>query len=142
MTVLAVPGKPLEAGLLESGLAGLADRRAAALVLVVGGHIADPGVQPHAVVALPHDRELGAQGRWVADLVEVGPFGLEVAEQRLDPGLVGGVPGRPKCWWMAHKAMNSRVEPEVICGPLSLRASSTGRDGSSMVGRPGRRGGR
>jgi hypothetical protein len=29
------------------------------------------------------------------------------------------VPGRPKCWWMAHKAMNSLVEPEVICGPLS-----------------------
>jgi hypothetical protein len=45
-----------------------------------------------------------------------------------------GVPGRPKCWWMAHKAMNSRVEPEVICGPLSLIASSTGRDGSSTVG--------
>src|ERR671914_1179859 len=32
-----------------------------------------------------------------------------------------GVPGRPKCWWMAHKAMNSLVEPEVICGPLSLQ---------------------
>jgi hypothetical protein len=30
---------------------------------------------------------------------------------------------------MAHKAMNSLVEPEVICGPLSLRASSTGRGG-------------
>jgi hypothetical protein len=26
-----------------------------------------------------------------------------------------GVPGRPKCWWMAHKAMNSLVDPEVIC---------------------------
>src|SRR5512132_3014112 len=45
-----------------------------------------------------------------------------------------GVPGRPKCWWMAHKAMNSLVEPEVIWGPLSLSASSTGRAGSSMVG--------
>jgi hypothetical protein len=45
-----------------------------------------------------------------------------------------GVPGRPKCWWIAHKAMNSRVDPEVICGPLSLRASSTGRDGLSTVG--------
>jgi hypothetical protein len=45
-----------------------------------------------------------------------------------------GVPGRPKCWWMAHKAMNSRVDPEVICGPLSLRASRTGRAGSSTVG--------
>jgi hypothetical protein len=111
-----VPGKPLQACLLESGLAGLADRRTAALVLVVGGDIADSGVQPHAVVALADHGEFGAQGRRVADLVEVGPFGLDVAEQRLDPGLVGGVPGRPKCWWMAHRAMNSLVEPEVIWG--------------------------
>src|SRR6266508_4849478 len=40
-----------------------------------------------------------------------------------------GVPGRPKCWWMAHSAMNSLVEPEGICRPLSLKASSTGRGG-------------
>jgi hypothetical protein len=26
-----------------------------------------------------------------------------------------GVPGRPKCWAIAHIAMNSRVEPAVIC---------------------------
>jgi hypothetical protein len=30
--------------------------------------------------------------------------------------------------------MNSRVEPEVICGPLSLIASRIGRAGSSTVG--------
>ncbi len=30
--------------------------------------------------------------------------------------------------------MNSLVDPEVICGPLSLKASSTGRAGSSTVG--------
>lgn len=30
-----------------------------------------------------------------------------------------GVPGRPKCWAaVAHMAMNSRVEPDVICGPF------------------------
>jgi hypothetical protein len=34
---------------------------------------------------------------------------------------------------MAHKAMNSRVEPEVICGPLSLIASRIGRAGSSTL---------
>jgi hypothetical protein len=34
--------------------------------------------------------------------------------------------GRPKCWAIAHIAMNSRVEPEVICGPLSLTASRIG----------------
>ncbi len=45
-----------------------------------------------------------------------------------------GVPGRPKCWWIAHRAMNSGWELEVICGPLSLKASSTGRAGSSTVG--------
>jgi hypothetical protein len=33
--VLAVPGKPPQAGLLQSGLARLADRRAVALMLVV-----------------------------------------------------------------------------------------------------------
>jgi hypothetical protein len=36
LTVLAMPCKPLQAGLLEAGLAGLADRRATTLVLVVG----------------------------------------------------------------------------------------------------------
>jgi hypothetical protein len=35
---------------------------------------------------------------------------------------------------MAHKAMNSRVEPLLIWGPLSLRASRIGRAGSSTVG--------
>src|SRR6266516_7849736 len=98
------------------------------------GELADAGVQPHAVVALLDDLQLGAQHGGIADFGQVGPFGFDVAEQRLDPGLVGGVPGRPKCWWMAHRAMNSRVEPEVIWGPLSLIASRMGRDGSSVVG--------
>src|SRR5664280_1042752 len=34
-----------------------------------------------------------------------------------------GVCGRPKCWAIAHRARNSRVAPEVICGPLSETAS-------------------
>src|SRR5947199_2793767 len=45
------------------------------------------------------------------------------------PGPVG-VPGLPKCWAMAHMAMNSRVEPDVICGRLSETASRMGRLGS------------
>jgi hypothetical protein len=81
LTVLATPGKPLQAGLFESGLAGLADRRTTALVFVVGGDIADSGVQPHAVVALPDQRELGAQPGRVTDGVQVRPFGLDVAER-------------------------------------------------------------
>ena len=50
-----------------------------------------------------------------------------------------GVPGRPKCWAIAHSAMNSRVEPEVICGPLSETASRIGRAGRHRrVGSTGR----
>jgi transposase len=105
LMVLAVPGKPLQAGLLQSGLAGLADRRAVALVLVVRGHIADLGVQPHPVVALPDQCEFGAQHRRVWDLVEVGPFGLDVAEQR-----PRSRPGRSGCR-AGRSAGGSRTRP-------------------------------
>jgi hypothetical protein len=128
-----MPCKPLQAGLLESGLVGLADRRTATLVLIAGRHIPDPGVQPHGVVALPDQHKLSAQHGRVADDVQVGPFGLDVANSDSIQAWSVGVPGRPKCWWIAHEAMNSLVDPEVICGPLSLRASSTGRDGSSTL---------
>ena len=53
VNIVSVEGKPALAGVLEPGLAGLADRWAAALVFVVGRHVPDPSVQPHAVVALP-----------------------------------------------------------------------------------------
>jgi len=46
-------------------------------------------VQPHAVVALPHHGEFGAQHGRITDGEQVRPFGLDMAEQRLDPGLVG-----------------------------------------------------
>src|SRR5438093_1816791 len=44
-----------------------------------------------------------------------------------------GVCGRPKCWTIEHHAKNSRVDPEVIWGPLSDTASSSGRVGSSRA---------
>ena len=44
-----------------------------------------------------------------------------------------GVPGRPKCCAIAHIAMNSRVDPEVICGPLSLTARRMGRRTASST---------
>lgn len=50
---------------------------------------------------------------------------FEVPVQRFDPDLIGRVPGRPKCCAMTHIARNSRVDPGVIRGPLSDRASST-----------------
>ncbi len=70
----------------------------------------------------------------IADLKEVGPLALEVAEQRLDPGLVGRGPGRPKCCAMAHRAMNSGADPDVIWRPLSDTASRMGRLSSSTLG--------
>jgi hypothetical protein len=44
-----------------------------------------------------------------------------------------GVPGRPKWGAMAHRAMNSWVEPDVICGPLSDTASSRARAHGPVV---------
>jgi hypothetical protein len=49
------------------------------------------------------------------------------------------VPGRPKCCAIAHIAMNSRVEPLVICGPLSETASRIGgSSGSSTAASKGK----
>jgi hypothetical protein len=48
-----------------------------------------PGVQPAAVVVGPDDLELAGERRGVADLLQVRPLVLDVAEQGLDPGLVG-----------------------------------------------------
>ena len=63
----------------------------------------------------------------------MGVLGLEVTVEALDPGLISA-PWRPKCWAIAHSAMNSRVDPDVICGPLSETASRTGRCSSLVWG--------
>ena len=60
--VVAVPGKPVNPGLFESGLAGLADGFASSFVFVVRADIADAGVEPDPVVVRPDDLQLGAQG--------------------------------------------------------------------------------
>jgi hypothetical protein len=67
----------------------LAASGAAALVLVVGGDVADAGVQADGVVLDADDGEFGAQDGGVADRVQVRPVGLDVAAEALDPGLVG-----------------------------------------------------
>jgi hypothetical protein len=55
------------------------------------------------------------------------------AGQEAPSGLpVGSGPYRPV--EAEAEAMNSRVEPDVICGPLSLTASSSGWERSSTVG--------
>jgi hypothetical protein len=48
--VVAVPGKPVNPGLFESGLAGLADGFTSSFVFVVGGDVADAGVEADPVV--------------------------------------------------------------------------------------------
>jgi len=60
LPVRAVPGKPVEPGLFEPGLAGFADGFTSSFVFVVGGDLADAGVQPDPVVVGPGDGQFGA----------------------------------------------------------------------------------
>jgi len=115
------------AGGEQAVASGLAQGVAAAMVLVVGGDVADAGVQPDGVVLLADRVQLQCQLGGVVDLLQVRPVGLDVPEQTLVPGLVGGVPGRPKRCMIAQAAMNSFVECERIWDPVSLIAISTGR---------------
>ena len=119
MALHAMVSDALSVGAVQAGAAGAADRGAAAFVLVGGCDVADAGVQPHGVVLDAYHGELGAQNGGVGDRDEVWPVGLDVAEETLDPGLVSRGAGPPKCCAIAHIAMNSRVDPDVICGPLS-----------------------
>ena len=77
----------------DSVAAGLADGFASAFVFVVGGDVADGGVQPDGVVLGPDPVELAVEFAGVADLLQVRPFALDVTEQGLDPGLVLGLSG-------------------------------------------------
>jgi hypothetical protein len=79
----------------------------------------------------PDDGEFGAQGGWVFDRERCGFSILMVPFSDSIQAWSVGVPGRPKCWAIAHRARNSRVEPEVIWGPLSDTASRIGRASSS-----------
>ena len=65
------------------------DRVSAAVVFVIRGDVANRCVQPHGVVLLADVVELGGQLARVEDLLQVGPLALDVAEQGLDPRLVG-----------------------------------------------------
>ena len=49
LTVRPVVGKPGAPGSFQARLAVLADLLTAAGLLVVGGHISHPGVQPHGI---------------------------------------------------------------------------------------------
>ena len=86
--VVAMVGDAGEAGPVEAVLAGLADGVASSLVFVVGGYVAEGGVQAAGVVVVSGDVELCSQRVGVGDLLEVGPLGFDVAEQCFDPCLV------------------------------------------------------
>jgi hypothetical protein len=111
-------------------LAGLSDRRTATLVLVVGGDVADPGVQANRVELVAHSSQLGLEHGGVVDAIQVRPFGLDVAEEALDPGLVRRGARPPE---MLGDGANPHELPDVICGPLSETASRIGRLGSSTL---------
>ena len=117
MALHAMVSDALSAGAVQADAAGAADRGAAAFVLVVGCDVADAGVQPHGVVLDAYHGELGAQNGGVGDRVEVWPVGLDVAEETLDPGGQSGCRAARSAARSAHIAMNSRVDPHVICGP-------------------------
>jgi hypothetical protein len=93
---------------------------------------ADAGVQLHAVVALANQRQLGGSTAGSQSGGRVGPLGLDVAEQRVNQEMMGRDAGPPKALVMTPQAVNSNVDSQVVRGPLWLRSSSTGRDGSSM----------
>src|SRR5437016_636768 len=99
----------------------LADRRAAALAFVVGGDVADPGVQAHRVELVAYPVQLGPRTAGSSMRSRWGQSALTWLNRLSIQAWSVGVPGRPKCWAMAHMAMNSRVEPEVICGPAPHR---------------------
>ena len=77
-------------GLSESVLACLADLVALSGVFVVGGDIADVFVEPYCVVVESDAFEFSGEIGGIVERFELGVHTFGVAEQRLDPGLVGG----------------------------------------------------
>src|ERR1039458_9107537 len=71
------------------GDAGAPDPRPAAVVLVIGGDVADAGMEADGVVLGADAGELGVKRGRVGDGGQVWPVALEVAEERFDVRLVG-----------------------------------------------------
>jgi hypothetical protein len=90
---LSAGGNSGGVGVFESGASGSADSGPAAGVFILGGDIPDALVKPDRVVENANSVQLGFELARVADLVEVRELGLDVSEQRLDPGLVVGLTG-------------------------------------------------
>lgn len=76
--------------------------------------------------------KFGAQYSRFGDPGQVREFGLEMTEERFDPGLVGSGPAKSPA--IACRARNLQVDPDVIRGPLSDIARRIGWCSSSIVG--------
>ena len=81
-------GKAVLACSFQTGSTSGPERLAAAVVLVVGGDVADALVEPDGVVVLAQPVQLGLEVAGIGDLLQVRVLALEVTEERLHPGLV------------------------------------------------------
>jgi peptidoglycan/LPS O-acetylase OafA/YrhL len=94
MVVEAAP-----AGLVEPVAAGLAGLRLRGRVFRrCGGHLPDRFVPPDGVVFCSGFWQFCFEQGGAGDGIQVRPLGFDAAEEGLDPGLIGGSPGRPWCW--------------------------------------------
>ena len=106
------------AGLLEPGFASGADGGTAAFVLVVRGDVADAGVQANAIVLVADRSRVRRRSAGSRMSSSSGHSSLDVAEEALHRRLVGRHAGAAEVRAIEHRAMNSRVEPEVISGAV------------------------
>lgn len=86
-SVGSVSGKTYEPGLFEARFTGLADGFSSAFVFVVGGYIADAGMESDRVVVGADRGELGSQGRRIADREQVGVLNALITPQLEDSHL-------------------------------------------------------
>ena len=130
--MLSTIGDALLAGTAQAFVSGFADLVSSSVVFVVRGHVPDAGV-PNRVVFDPYKVELGGEeDPGVVDGLQVGQSCLTWPKKLSMWAWSVGVWGRPVCIARACSAMNSRVVPEIICGPLSDTASSTGSSSSAL----------
>jgi hypothetical protein len=108
---LAMVVEAAPAGLVEPVAAGLAGLRLRGRVFRrCGGHAPDRFVPPDGFVFCSDFWQFCFEQGGVGDGIQVRPLGFDVAEEGLDPGLIGGSPVRPWCWMRAISAMNAGAQ--------------------------------
>jgi hypothetical protein len=99
-------------------------------VFVVGGDVSDRCVEPDRVVFEPYPVQLEFEFAGVADLLQVWPLALDVAEQGFDPGLVGGC-GR------AAELLGDRQDGHELAGGVGPHLRAVVADGEQQRDLPG-----